>query len=1188
MFLKSIEIRGFKSFADKTDLSFIKGITAVVGPNGSGKSNISDAVRWVLGEQSIKSLRGGKMEDVIFAGTQFRKPVGLAQVSLTLDNSDGELPLDYSDVTVSRRLYRSGESEYYINNTHCRLKDIQELFMDTGIGKEGYSIIGQGKIDAILSGRPEERRNLLEEAAGIVKFKNRKEEASKKLENTEQNLLRIGDILRTYEERIEPLGLECEKAKKFLDLSEKLREKEVNLLIHSIEDIQLRINNINNNKDTIEKTILEDNLKKENLKFQLLAMNEKLERQELETKSKQEKFFQNKSEYQAISSETKLLEERIKNLYSNIEKDLEESNSLKLKIEELIILNKDYEVSLQQHHSEQKQITEEITSYEAEIINYNSSLNNQELEITKLKDDNIELLSKISEQKNQMLLLDNNKQQMERKIEELKNFYDNNINSLKINSNTAEMLQDTLVEISDKIEKYNLEIKNNKQEIIKLNSKLSEDEKRYKELSIAANKIEANHQMLLNLDKQYEGYNKSVKVLMQNISSGKIPKAISNSFVLGDIISVKKELEEAIEIALGGAISDIITTNEAIAKELIQYLKNNNIGRATFLPLNIIKGKSISNLDILVNQDGYIGVASSLIGYELKFRNAIEYLLGRTIIARDMDSALSLSKKTGYGYKIVTLSGEVINPGGSLTGGSIYHKSSSIIGRRREIEELSLKLEETNKDVNRTAKDIAELRESIKRLDDSCLNLKDQIYHENIEITKVQEKISTINSENDKLTRNLNFSKDEIKFLGEKVETLIAESAAKDLLLNEMTKKEQLNSLRLSELQLTIKEKSSKIAEFKEKHTSLKIKKAQIDEIVVGKIRELERITREMDEYRKKLSSIEKQVEGANNIILQSRSAIEGNKERLDFISVELLNFEELFKTYEVERISIKDSIKNTTNELEQLELLLGKREDEIHKIELSSAKFEAELESSYARLNDEMCLTYAEALKYKSAIESLENYKRSINQIKTEITSLGVVNVGAIEEYKEVKEKYTFMNAQKEDLIKAKNELLEMINDMTSKMKVLFSENLNKLRIIFNETFKELFKGGRADLILAEGDELTANIEINVEPPGKKLQNINLMSGGEKVLSAIALLFAILKMKPTPFCILDEIEAALDDANVLRYADFLRKFSGNVQFIVITHRKGTMEVSDVLYGVTMEEKGISKVVSVDLSKHPA
>ncbi|WP_027623438.1 chromosome segregation protein SMC [Clostridium lundense] len=1185
MYLKSIEIRGFKSFANKTELNFKSGITAIVGPNGSGKSNISDAIRWVLGEQSVKSLRGGKMEDVIFAGTQFRKPVSLAQVALTLDNTNMELPIEYSDVTISRRIYRSGDSEYYINNTQCRLKDIQELFMDTGIGKEGYSIIGQGKIEAILSGKPEERRSLLEEAAGIVKFKKRKDEAGKKLDDTEGNLTRLNDILSTYEERLEPLRIESEKAKEFLNLSNELKNKEINIIVHSVENIDKSIKDIQNNTESLKKEIAF--IEKENLehKEKLNNWNEKLEEIEREISSNKKNYYDKKEEYNRITGEISILQERISNFQNFIKNTVSAIEELKNKIHILKNTKDGEEEKLNEHQAQQRELNSSITDYEKHIIRLNSSIEEELNKIKKLKEDQIDYLSNISNIKNEISLIANNIDGLSKKLEGIKSSCESCVNSIKINSNTSSIIDGEIKKLNSKVIEYENNIKRNKKEISSINSLLITKENKFKDLNRLHNKLEANYQLLLNLDKQYEGYNKSVKTLMQHIHKNKIEKAYGNTFVLGEVIEVKKEFETAIEIALGGAISDVITLNENIAKFLINYLKSNNLGRATFLPLNIIKGRKISLNNQIKNIDGYIGIGSELISYDNKFSNAIDYVLGRTIICRDMDSALLIAKSTDYSYRIVTLSGEVVNAGGSLTGGSIFHsKNTSVIGRKREIEETKANIDNIIYEIDSISKSITFDKENVKKLDEECLNLKDQIYHENIEITKLQEKFSAIEDENLKLRSRLNIWNKEIDNIKVDLKTSLEDKEKKSNQLKKLQLSEEENFKNIGTFESLLENRQKEIEELKDKLTTQKIKKAQVDEVVSNKLKDLIRIDKEIEELNKKYEDMNNNINRSEKEKATCEKNILIDREKCSEIEGLIKVLEENFKEGEIQTIKIKETIKENKERLDDNYLLKNKKDNELHRLEVSLAKFEAEKEGLYSKLNEEYNFTYAEGLAFKEDIDNIGAYKSNISNLKSKISSLGVVNVGSIEEYKEVKEKYSFMNSQKEDLIIAKEELLKLIEEMTEKMRVVFNENFNKLRKLFDETFKELFKGGTADLILASEDELSGNIDITVQPPGKKLQNINLMSGGEKVLSAIALLFAILKMKPTPFCILDEIEAALDDANVGRYAEFLRQFSGNVQFIVITHRKGTMEASDVLYGVTMEEKGVSKIISVDLT----
>lgn len=1185
MFLKSIEIRGFKSFADKTELNFQKGVTAVVGPNGSGKSNISDAVRWVLGEQSVRSLRGDKMEDVIFAGTQFRKPVGLAQVSLTLDNADSELEIDYSDVTISRRLYRSGESEYLINNAVCRLKDVQALFMDTGIGKEGYSIIGQGKIDAILSGKPEERRKLLEEAAGIVKYKTRKEEAEKKLENTEQNLIRINDILDTYEERLEPLEKESEKAKSFLKLSEELKVKEINIIIDFIEktksnisDLNMKIKNANN---SIESYLRE----KENLKKELNKWNIALETFDKAIDEDKKSYYDSKSKHQDILSEIKLLEERIESIDKAIERLRENIKEYNNKIEEEEEKIDNIELKLYSAIEEQKSINEQIIEEEKKIDKITAAISKESTKLKGLEETKQKLISEKNTYSSDVNVIANNLHTVKEAIENFEVDIEGYKNSITINNSTKTYLISESENIKNKILCYEEEVRENKKVIGKYKFNLTLDEKKLRELTQNNNKFEANLNALINLENQYEGYNKSVKNLMQHFNNGKINNVIGNCYVLGEIITVEKRFETAIEIAIGAAISNIITEQEESAKVLINYLKSHNLGRATFLPMNIVKGKVLEIPEGIKIKPGYIGIASELINFENKFKGIIEYILGKTIICKSMDDALNIAKSTGYKHKIVTLEGEVINPGGALTGGSIYSKSGNIIGRKREIDELKVKVEETSKEINSYTEKIKKLNEEIKALDEKNLNIRDEIHFENIEITKVQEKINSLGEDTLKLQKELDKAILDLSQSSVKLQELNLTFENNRERIKNLEEEIQVIDNEYKALDFTLKESLEIIQSSKEELMEVKIRKAKIDEGIYNKRIEINRLRTDIKGYNEKINDLKIEIQNYEKTKDIYFDNLKGNKEKTNDIITALRDFEQKIENGEIERIKFKEKIALINSKVESLSLEFEKVEKDYHRHQVNLVKIETEEESLLGKLNEEYELTFAEALKYKEEHINLSEVKEQVGNLKREIAQLGVVNVGAIEEFKEVKEKFTFMSGQKEDLVNAKDDLLRVIEDMTGKMKEVFKENFEKLRINFNDTFRQLFKGGSADLILQEGDELTSRIEINVEPPGKKLQNINLMSGGEKVLSAIALLFAILKMKPTPFCILDEIEAALDDANVIRYAEFLKRFSNKIQFIVITHRKGTMEASDMLYGVTMEEKGVSKIVSVDLTR---
>ncbi|MGG7176016.1 chromosome segregation protein SMC [Clostridium paraputrificum] len=1184
MFLRSLEIRGFKSFADKTELKFKKGVTAVVGPNGSGKSNISDSVRWVLGEQSVKTLRGGKMEDVIFAGTQFRKPVGLAQVSLTLDNGDGTLSTDYNEVTISRRIFRSGETEYLINGTKCRLKDITQLFMDTGIGKEGYSLIGQGKIEAILSGKPEERRSLLEEAAGIVKYKSRKEEAEKKLSNTDGNLVRIRDIISTYEERIEPLRVEREKALKYKDISDKLREKEVSILVHYINDMEKNLSEFNKDLEKREnslkdkkKTLLEE-------KDKLRELEEAIEAIEKKTAEERAEYYVQKEEISKINNDTELFKERIKNLSINIERNESTLGELKKKISLLENDKSKLEEELLLKRDEQRNKEEEISSLEDNNGEAIKKINEMDEELKLLKEDEFEILRGHSEIKNSITLITNDIKIKTEKEESLKASLLSIDGNIKINIATLEGLRNKVERSKEDVKTLEIAIVEKKKEISHLAGKVTRKEGEIRDINKRINGLEANKNMLSNLEKHYEGYNRSVKTLMERIEKGVTPYA-EGTKVLGEIFQVKKEYEVAIEIALGAGISNVITENEKIAKDLINYLKSNNIGRATFLPLNNIRGNKLVLDKSVTLMDGYIGIAADVITYPSKYEKAVNNALGRTIVCRDMDSALAISRKGNNSYRIVTLTGEIIAPGGALTGGSIQGKHTNILGRKREIEEIAVNLKNKKEELAKALNEVESLKLKVRDLDEGILNNKDEIHFKNIEVAKNESEIKALRNEAEKLRHSLEVAKGEIIRNEDEVKKLNNSLKDRTAELSKIEGKNTWNKERASELEEALRIARTNVNEIREKLTELKVNKASLDEGLAGKISDLSRKEREIEENILKTNELadENKVNKENIDYLNNEILLKGEKITLKKKRIEEL--EESFKEEEVSKGKLKEEFRVKESLITETLDIINKEEGELNKREIQRAKGEIERDNLYTKLNEEMDLTLAEAMELAVDVDSIHVFKEEIGMLKRSITALGIVNLAAIEEYEEVKEKYEFMSAQEEDLEKAKAELLSVIGEMTDKMKELFKENFKILNKNFNETFRELFKGGSAELILSEGDELTANIDINVEPPGKKLQNINLMSGGEKVLSAIALMFAILKMKPTPFCILDEIEAALDDANVVRYAEFLKEFSQDIQFIVITHRKGTMEASDVMYGVTMEEKGISKVVSVDLSK---
>lgn len=1185
MFLKSIEIRGFKSFADKTKLDFRKGITAVVGPNGSGKSNISDAVRWVLGEQSARTLRGGKMDDVIFAGTQFRKPVGLAQVSLFLDNSDGGLPIEYSEVVVTRRIYRSGESEYLINNRQCRLKDIVGLFMDTGIGKEGYSLIGQGKIDAILNGKPEDRRALLEEASGIVKYKSRKEESEKKLDSTNQNLVRIDDILSTYEDRIEPLRIESEKADKFIKLSAELKSNEITLLINNIEKFNEDINKINSELKSLTDSEVSCRTEYENSKKSIEEINRKIEELDSTDLEQRRDFYKSKQEKSALEAEINVLNERLNNIDDIISKsrydkesaakDIEKLNELKIKSENEYNLKK----------ADIEQIELRVNEINEKIKSLNKSMISCESEQSASKKKQIELLKSYSDKNNDINLKEEQIKNLKSSAQQLDLNEENSKNLISINYSTKVKLE----EQSETLKKQNNALQDKVKELKKnmavINSSITRNEEKFRRLSNEKNSVQANKNVLSRLEKQYEGYNKSVKNLFEYIKNNNINIKSDSCAVLGEVINVEKKYELAIEIALGGAISNIITDDDVTAQKLIALLKNEKLGRATFLPLNIIKGRKAEIATSVVNMDGFIGIASDLVKKDKKYNNAIDYTLGRVLIAANMECALKIAKVLKYSFKIVTIDGQIVNPGGALTGGSIYNKHTSIITRKREIEELEKREIDIDIKMKSMSEEIAKLKKEIQEKDEVLVECKDEINVNLIDISRLDNEISNLSREAAKLQNELNLSSKKTEEINVQIEKMMAVKVQIAEELENIKMSTEENDKRIVLLEEKRTALYNELNVLNESFTNEKIKKASAQELVNSNKAELARLTNEIEKSKNNIITFDEAMKKNIDNKTLWKEKIAENNDKIEAATKDIKDMELKLSSREVEREKIKEEYKSKNSLMESKFLEMKNLQEKIHKIDVNKARKEQENKALLVQLNEDYEMTYAEAVETIDRSVDIEKVISVISDLKKKIHVLGTVNVAAIEEYKDLMEKYSFMSEQREDLTKSKDELIAVIEQLTEKMKEIFVENFKILNKNFNETFRELFKGGSAELKLASDDALTSSIEINVEPPGKKVQNINLMSGGEKVLSAIALVFAILKMKPTPFCILDEIEAALDDANVYRYAEFLKEFSDNVQFIVITHRKGTMEAADVMYGVTMQEKGISKVVSVDLNK---
>jgi len=1185
LFLKCIEMQGFKSFADKIILHFDKGITSVVGPNGSGKSNISDAVRWVLGEQSAKSLRGSKMEDVIFAGTQHRKPVGFAYVSLTLDNSDKTLPLDYSEVTISRRVYRSGESEYFINKTTCRMKDVHELFMNTGIGKEGYSIIGQGRIDEILSTRSEDRRAIFEEAAGIMKYKVRKKEALRKLENTKQNLLRVDDIIIELESQLEPLKDQAEKARKYLELSGELKELEVSLYIDSIEKNQARINEMENLFSKIRQDIQNENDRIENKKKDNREKTERLEKLKNDLEVIRNELFDIDRETGRFENRIQIDEEKIKNLESgNISAD-QDIEGTKIRIESI---DKDIEKrnkrleNLQREHENFSML---LTQAEQKLNEIIARLDKKEREIELMKQEVMDKLDDLSESRTKLNSLKNERKALKERQQKV---------NAEIRKIMLERDQETL-----RLEEAVNDLRKAKESLSKQKENLGEKEdcyqqgkKEIEQLREEQNKVMQDLQstksrlrVLTDMENSLEGYQHSVRAILKAChENGDFGGGVYGA--LAQLINVRERYETAIEVSLGAALQNIVVRDELTAKASIEFLKANNIGRATFLPVSSVKPRVLDHNTVnqLKHEKGFLGLASDVVQCQKTYRDIILNLLGRTVVVNDMDEAITISRKYGYSFRIVTLDGEILNPGGSITGGSRPSKTSSLLSRSRLIRELEKRTETFIRRNEQLEDECVEKASGLRQMEENINQLRKDYQDQELIVLKQEQFVSSVKENIGNMTAKQDMLQVEYNELEQGIKALREDTEEEQKRLSSIEESIELLRKTIEENQLKNKEEQASRDAI---HMDINDYKVSVNSIIESINQTKETIERMTEEKSILAESIQKRLE----VQVKNNERIEALKSEIAGIKQKIQGYKEIktgknlkFEALQDEVAVLEEDVSQMVDALSSHNETIRALQEEYGKLEVRQAKLQTELEAIQNRLWDEYELTYQTAEEYKKEIQGIKKTQERINELKTAIRELGPVNVSAIEDYSKTMERFRFLTTQKEDLVKSEEKLNRVIREMTSIMRKQFIEEFHKINYNFNVVFRELFEGGRAEVVLVNPEDvLESEIEIIAQPPGKKLQNMLLLSGGERALTAIALLFAILKMRPVPFCILDEIEAALDDSNVYKFAEYIRRFTDTTQFIVITHRKGTMEYSDALYGVTMQEYGISSVVSLKL-----
>ena len=1183
MFLKRLELQGFKSFADKTVLEFMPGITAVIGPNGSGKSNISDSIRWVLGEQSMKSLRGNKSEDIIFAGTQNRKSLGFAEASIVIDNSDGKLPIEFAEVVVTRRIFRNGDSGYFINKTPCRLKDVLELFMDTGIGKDGYSIIGQGKIDEILSNKSEDRRNIFEEAAGIVKYRARKTESEKKLEQTKLNLLRINDILSEIEANIEPLKKQSDKAKKFLELRDELKSIEIGLFLYNIDNYKEQLKKLAEDIDIILSEQKEEESRlsviqnlKENLKLELEEVITKIE----ET---QNLGFESEKKIEQINSEINVAETKITNNIQNREtylKEIEELNKRNTEIKE----EKDNRISKKDNLlANREKFAKELEEKEKTLNEISSKFSDEEKRIEEKKKQ-VEQNTEVKyENREKINTIEINNDNLSKRGKTVQNEITDTISKLDEKRMIKSELLKTFNEKEAKrneCEKRLNEIKTKKDEA---NTKILNYENKINDLSTELRVKDSKQKFLSEMEKEKEGYSRAVKALLLECEKdSKLNKGVKG--VLANIITVPTEYQIAIETVLGQTLQNIVTETEEDAKKLIEYLRKNNLGRASFLPIASVKGKKVDRL-IKNNLQGVIGIASDLVKADKKYEGIVLNLLGRTVVVENMDTAIILARQNSYGFRIVTLKGDIINPSGAISGGSIAQKTSSIIGRTSQIKELEKEIEKLKQEIEKVSKEKEEYKESIEDLLEEITSIEQSSQEIQIEYATEKQRIESLEESILNLETRLKSLKTESK----QIEQTILENEKQKSTIKEQTMdlEKEIETLS-SEIQAFAekdKENQKNIDDLNFEITNLKISLSSFDESNNSMQEILERIETELQANTSKIESKQEQSKQVLEENEKLKKTIENLKQSIEQIKQEVSLSSETVEKLKQEKIEKNNSITKTETEIEEKYRIIEEIKNQANKLEVKKSKIDVELEQIINKMWEDYEITPNTAGEYKKPNDIAETTK-NVKNLREKIKELGSINIDSIEEYKQTKERYDYMCEQRLDLENSSNKLKKVIQDMTKIMKEQFEAQFKTINKNFGEVFKELFGGGKAELRLTdEEDILNCGIEIEVQPPGKKLQNMSLLSGGERAFTAIALLFAILKINPAPFCVLDEIEAALDDVNVYRFADYLKKFTQDTQFLVITHRKGTMEASDTVYGITMEESGISKLLSMKLEK---
>ena len=1176
MYFKRIEMHGFKSFAEPVVIDFHEGVTCIVGPNGSGKSNISDAIRWVLGEQSPKMLRGGKMEEVIFAGTASRKSRGMAEVTLVIDNSTGILDIDYNEVAITRRMYRSGESEYLINNNQCRLRDIKELIMDTGIGVDGYSIIGQGKIADIVSNKPESRREIFEEAAGVVMYKSKKAEAERKLEASNANLERVSDIVSEIEGRIDGLREDSAKAKEYLELRERYQDLEINITLKNIEKLETANDSIRGDARELTASIEKLGTRKQTLDGEISEERQKNERLEQLGNESNSALIAKIDELNQITNKSQLDGERLRamerdaaringeiaELESKLETEQENGETLSQKQEEIRVRLTNEEQRLQEKIQGYNKIT-------ARVLAQSEQVEEQRNEMFSLHSRAVSKRSEAASMESYRTSLQKRKEQLLAEGAE----QEQSTRAFEADQKKDLAEQEAAAARAQRIASAMEQLKQERADLMRV---ISEEAKKLDDTRIRVSQLAARKKTIEEMEHNYEGYNGAVRFVMKAGMPG-------IEGVVGDLMKAPAGYETALETALGGAMQNIVCQKDGHAKEAIRSLKANKAGRLTFLPMESVKGGGVTVPGQVRQYAGYLGIGAELAEFAPQYQGIFNYLLGRVAVVDNMDSAIALSKIAGNGIRFVTLDGEIINAGGAITGGRYKNASANLLARKSEIAALAEQVETLQQAYQKGMHQNQERQARQEEISDQLQKMEEERRQKELEISALQAKIAA---------QRQNFR--DVEQAGTKREkellSIEHDSADMEKMLDELLREIERSEAghREAETQLTqtmqaLELLKTEAAEASEEITKARIAKQDQENQFSASEELLRRVCAAAEELRGQIAERETRLADMDKEKHEILFSADNSEELFQKCSSEKAELEDYIARLNTERASLTAALNAKTDEQAALGETLRAYQDQKYQQEIRLAKNETQLDTLKEKLWDEFEISYAQAMTFKKEEFVMSTATKESREIKNRIRELGDVNVGAIKEYEQVSERYGFLTEQRADILEAMQELQTIIGDMDRTIRTKFKENFDQVVIHFEEIFKELFGGGQAELRLDdENHPLEAGIEIIAQPPGKKLQNINLMSGGEKTMTAIALMFAVLKTKPTPFCILDEVEAALDDANIDRFANYLKNFH-EIQFAVVTHQKATMEHADVLYGVTMPEQGISKVISLRL-----